>query len=53
MEIYASFAAHVLPMHVVPPILVDGVSHQRGWEELWPWLLQAYAFKPSQLPSME
>jgi len=45
VAVYTSFAAHMAPLRAVPPILVDHVMHQQGWEAQWPRLLTAYGLE--------
>ena len=42
-SVYASFAGHVAPRRAVSPILVDHVTHQDGWVEVWAGLLGTHA----------
>jgi len=46
VSIYTSFAAHLSSIQAVSSVVVDDVTHQRGWEEQWAGLLQEYGLAP-------
>lgn len=48
--VYDSFASGMAPYRPPLPVLVDHVTHQGGWVELWPSLLRAHRPEPCGSP---
>jgi len=50
VAVYASFAARRAPTQGVAPIVVDHVTHQKGWQAQWAGLLRANGLKRDRAP---